>query len=144
MRMNVNSKADSVVVGGGRDQGCGVSDHYSREHRAALLTHQIRVKVGTDFYNLGGRKSLAPPAPTTDSNCGKATAPYTHITRLLSLETPRAWAKYRIQRRKEGYLFDRARHSSTGHKMSLTNCRYYEEQFPEVDSFVMVNVKQVG
>ena len=28
--------------------------------------------------------------------------------------------------------------------MSLTNCRYYEEQFPEVDSFVMVNVKQVS
>ncbi|KAI9778956.1 MAG: hypothetical protein M1839_007767 [Geoglossum umbratile] len=28
--------------------------------------------------------------------------------------------------------------------MSLTNCRYYEEQFPEVDSFVMVNVKQIA
>lgn len=28
--------------------------------------------------------------------------------------------------------------------MSLTNCRFYEEKFPEVDSFVMVNVKQVG
>jgi hypothetical protein len=27
--------------------------------------------------------------------------------------------------------------------MSLTNCRYYEEKYPEVDSFVMVNVKQV-
>lgn len=27
--------------------------------------------------------------------------------------------------------------------MSLTNCRYYEEKFPEIDSFVMVNVKQV-
>lgn len=28
--------------------------------------------------------------------------------------------------------------------MSLTNCRFYEEKYPEVDSFVMVNVKQVG
>lgn len=28
-------------------------------------------------------------------------------------------------------------------KMSLTNCRFYEEKFPEIDSFVMVNVKQV-
>lgn len=28
--------------------------------------------------------------------------------------------------------------------MSLTNCRYYEEKYPEIDSFVMVNVKQVG
>lgn len=27
--------------------------------------------------------------------------------------------------------------------MSLTNCRFYEEKYPEVDSFVMVNVKQV-
>ena len=27
--------------------------------------------------------------------------------------------------------------------MSLTNCRFYEEKFPEVDSYVMVNVKQV-
>lgn len=27
--------------------------------------------------------------------------------------------------------------------MSLTNCRYYEEKYPEIDSFVMVNVKQV-
>lgn len=27
--------------------------------------------------------------------------------------------------------------------MSLTNCRFYEEKFPEVESFVMVNVKQV-
>ena len=27
--------------------------------------------------------------------------------------------------------------------MSLTNCRFYEEKFPEIDSFVMVNVKQV-
>jgi hypothetical protein len=29
-------------------------------------------------------------------------------------------------------------------KMSLTNCRFYEEKYPEIDSFVMVNVKQVG
>lgn len=28
--------------------------------------------------------------------------------------------------------------------MSLTNCRFYEEKFPEVDSYVMVNVKQVS
>ncbi|OAQ97052.1 hypothetical protein LLEC1_04793 [Akanthomyces lecanii] len=28
--------------------------------------------------------------------------------------------------------------------MSLTNCRYYEEKFPEIDSFVMVNVKQIA
>jgi hypothetical protein len=28
--------------------------------------------------------------------------------------------------------------------MSLTNCRFYEEKYPEVDSYVMVNVKQVG
>jgi len=28
--------------------------------------------------------------------------------------------------------------------MSLTNCRFYEEKYPEVESFVMVNVKQVG
>lgn len=27
---------------------------------------------------------------------------------------------------------------------SLTNCRFYEEKYPEVDSFVMVNVKQVS
>lgn len=28
-------------------------------------------------------------------------------------------------------------------KMSLSNCRFYEEKYPEIDSFVMVNVKQV-
>ena len=28
--------------------------------------------------------------------------------------------------------------------MSLTNCRFFENKFPEIDSFVMVNVKQVG
>ncbi|KAJ5684006.1 uncharacterized protein N7477_000351 [Penicillium maclennaniae] len=28
--------------------------------------------------------------------------------------------------------------------MSLTNCRFYEEKFPEVDSYVMVNVKQIA
>ena len=28
--------------------------------------------------------------------------------------------------------------------MSLTNCRFYEEKYPEVESYVMVNVKQVG
>jgi translation initiation factor 2 alpha subunit (eIF-2alpha) len=27
---------------------------------------------------------------------------------------------------------------------SLTNCRFYEEKYPEIESFVMVNVKQVG
>ena len=27
---------------------------------------------------------------------------------------------------------------------SLTNCRFYEEKFPEIESFVMVNVKQVS
>lgn len=27
--------------------------------------------------------------------------------------------------------------------MSLTNCRFYEEKYPEIDSYVMVNVKQV-
>lgn len=25
--------------------------------------------------------------------------------------------------------------------MSLTNCRFYEEKYPEIDSFVMVNVR---
>lgn len=28
--------------------------------------------------------------------------------------------------------------------MSLTSCRYYEEKYPEIDSFVMVNVKQIA
>ncbi|TID26792.1 eukaryotic translation initiation factor 2 subunit alpha [Venturia nashicola] len=28
--------------------------------------------------------------------------------------------------------------------MSLTNCRFYEERYPEIDSFVMVNVKQIA
>ncbi|KAK4126266.1 hypothetical protein N657DRAFT_670340 [Parathielavia appendiculata] len=28
--------------------------------------------------------------------------------------------------------------------MSLSNCRFYEEKYPEVDSFVMVNVKQIA
>ncbi|KAI0600103.1 translation initiation factor 2, alpha subunit [Biscogniauxia sp. FL1348] len=28
--------------------------------------------------------------------------------------------------------------------MSLTNCRFYEEKFPEIDSFVMVNVRQIA
>ena len=28
--------------------------------------------------------------------------------------------------------------------MSRTNCRFYEEKFPEIDSFVMVNVKQIA
>jgi translation initiation factor 2 subunit 1 len=28
--------------------------------------------------------------------------------------------------------------------MSLTNCRFYEEKYPEVESFVMVNVKQIA
>ncbi|KAJ5924472.1 hypothetical protein N7466_008659 [Penicillium verhagenii] len=28
--------------------------------------------------------------------------------------------------------------------MSLTNCRFYEDKFPEVDSYVMVNVKQIA
>jgi len=28
--------------------------------------------------------------------------------------------------------------------MSLNNCRYYEEKYPEVDSYVMVNVKQIA
>jgi translation initiation factor 2 alpha subunit (eIF-2alpha) len=27
--------------------------------------------------------------------------------------------------------------------MSRTNCRFYEEKYPDIDSFVMVNVKQV-
>lgn len=27
--------------------------------------------------------------------------------------------------------------------MSLTNCRFYEEKYPDIDSFVMVNVRQV-
>jgi translation initiation factor 2 subunit 1 len=26
---------------------------------------------------------------------------------------------------------------------SLTNCRFYEEKYPEIESFVMVNVKSV-
>jgi len=33
--------------------------------------------------------------------------------------------------------------SASTPNMSLTNCRFYEEKFPEIDSFVMVNVKQV-
>jgi len=28
--------------------------------------------------------------------------------------------------------------------MSLTNCRFYEEKYPEIESFVMVNVKQIA
>ncbi|KAJ4353485.1 uncharacterized protein N0V89_005215 [Didymosphaeria variabile] len=28
--------------------------------------------------------------------------------------------------------------------MSLTNCRFYEDKYPEVESFVMVNVKQIA
>ncbi|KAK4989267.1 hypothetical protein LTR50_003373 [Elasticomyces elasticus] len=28
--------------------------------------------------------------------------------------------------------------------MSLTNCRFYEEKYPEIDAFVMVNVKQIA
>ncbi|EEP75371.1 eukaryotic translation initiation factor 2 alpha subunit [Uncinocarpus reesii 1704] len=28
--------------------------------------------------------------------------------------------------------------------MSLTNCRFYEEKYPEIDSFVMVTVKQIA
>jgi translation initiation factor 2 subunit 1 len=28
--------------------------------------------------------------------------------------------------------------------MSLTNCRFYEEKYPSVDSFVMVNVRQIA
>lgn len=28
--------------------------------------------------------------------------------------------------------------------MSLTSCRYYPDKYPEVDSYVMVNVKQVS
>ncbi|KAF4450907.1 translation initiation factor 2 subunit 1 [Fusarium austroafricanum] len=28
--------------------------------------------------------------------------------------------------------------------MSLENCRFYEEKYPEIDSFVMVNVKQIA
>jgi len=27
--------------------------------------------------------------------------------------------------------------------MSLTSCRFFENKYPEIDSFVMVNVKQV-
>lgn len=27
--------------------------------------------------------------------------------------------------------------------MSFVNCRYYPDKYPEVDSYVMVNVKQV-
>ncbi|CCU77668.1 eIF-2-alpha/eukaryotic translation initiation factor 2 alpha subunit [Blumeria hordei DH14] len=28
--------------------------------------------------------------------------------------------------------------------MSLTNCRFYEEKYPEIDSFVMVNIAEMG
>lgn len=28
--------------------------------------------------------------------------------------------------------------------MSFANCRFYEEKYPEVESFVMVNVKQIA
>ena len=28
-------------------------------------------------------------------------------------------------------------------KMSLTNCRFYEEKYPEIDSFVMVSAQAV-
>ena len=27
--------------------------------------------------------------------------------------------------------------------MSLTNCRFYEEKYPDIDSFVMVNVREL-
>lgn len=36
-----------------------------------------------------------------------------------------------------------AREKAPTAKMSLSNCRFYEEKYPEIDSFVMVNVKQV-
>jgi len=35
-------------------------------------------------------------------------------------------------------------HNEKPATMSLTNCRFYEEKFPEIDSFVMVNVKQIA
>jgi hypothetical protein len=34
--------------------------------------------------------------------------------------------------------------TATTDNMSLSNCRFYEEKYPEIDSFVMVNVKQVS
>lgn len=34
-------------------------------------------------------------------------------------------------------------HAAQSQAMSLTNCRFYEEKYPEIESFVMVNVKQV-
>lgn len=38
---------------------------------------------------------------------------------------------------------DNAPRRAPSANMSLANCRFYEEKFPEIDSFVMVNVKQV-
>ena len=39
--------------------------------------------------------------------------------------------------------YDGRRASADPAVMSLTNCRFYEGKFPEIDSFVMVNVRQV-
>jgi hypothetical protein len=54
MRMNFKGKADSVVAVGGRIRVRGERSLYSREHRAALLTRQIRARLGRIFiFNLG-------------------------------------------------------------------------------------------
>jgi translation initiation factor 2 subunit 1 len=34
--------------------------------------------------------------------------------------------------------------TATTDNMSYSNCRFYEEKYPEIDSFVMVNVKQIA
>jgi hypothetical protein len=44
---------------------------------------------------------------------------------------------------KQDHNYQPAPRSATTANMSLTNCRFYEEKYPEIDSFVMVNVKQV-
>lgn len=49
-----------------------------------------------------------------------------------------------IERTQPATLPDCRRHLAvTDAAMSLTNCRFYEEKYPEIESFVMVNVKQV-
>lgn len=46
-------------------------------------------------------------------------------------------------RRNSQPIRKRAQRERTPANMSLTHCRFYEEKFPEIDSFVMVNVRQV-
>lgn len=56
-------------------------------------------------------------------------------------QSPRTSVRsYEAQRNPYNYPAPRSAPTTT---MSLTNCRFYEEKYPDIDSFVMVNVKQV-